>query len=86
MRGLNPEKIDLEILKDRITQRAVDMLDHRKFDLMFDDARDEADTQREAYEALEKEFMDVWGQRRFSSFESFYQSWIRRVRENLNTD
>lgn len=71
-------KEDIEI--SEITRRHLDMLNPYKFDQMFEELRPEYNTQQEAYEALEEEFMEVWSGPRFASFESYYRCWLDRVK------
>ncbi|MDR9420017.1 hypothetical protein, partial [Gracilimonas sp.] len=38
-------------------------------------------TQEEAYKVVEDKYTLCWGEHKYSSFESFYQGWYKRMRK-----
>lgn len=53
----------------------------REFDKRFEENYTDSGNQREAYEKTELEYKSVFGETKYSSFESFINTYYNRVRE-----
>lgn len=55
------------------------------FDKRFEQYYRESDTQQEAYLRAEQDYKAVFGEPKYTSFDSFYQSYIVRQRKKLSS-
>ena len=60
--------------------RILQMIESTKFEKRWRELTQEASTYEEAYELAEREFMSVFGKRRYANYESFRTVRSRRVR------
>jgi len=62
----------------------IELLDPYKFDAAFEAELKRCETQEQAYDAVEAKFQTLFDQPRFSSFESYYRCWLKRVRTRIS--
>jgi len=74
-------------LRDDISipyREIIELLDPYEFDRAFEAELQRCETQEEAYDAVEAKFQTLFDQPRFSSFESYYRCWLKRVKTRIS--
>lgn len=69
-----------------VSERQLKMLKAEEFDKLFEQEINQAETYEQAYERLEREYQQAFGERRYSSYDSFRISRHKRRKQALEQE